>query len=372
MKTTAKMIAVFLWGLGFLSILLIFLAQSNQEATEKYFSLGFYRYWSFFLSSLTSLLPFSLAECSIIILVVGVIIFLVLFIRSCLHRGRKCLSFIGYCLVWIGAVLSAALFLFTISGGLNYYRFPFLYYSDLELYPSPTSQLEALCTELVDKVNTLRQGRAEDGEGVFILSSPFDKLAKAGAGGYAALMEQNPKWRGLFDVSATTRTKAVFFSEGMSYLQIVGIFTPYTMEANINVHTSPIDIPFSICHELAHVSGIMREDEANYLGYLACMASGDPDLEYSGVITAFINTANALYTHDSEAHTRVMALLEPSVQRDLAADNAYYDAYISPVGNFSRSINNAYLRANNQLDGVASYGRMVDLLLAEYRLRHGL
>ncbi|HPE16562.1 MAG TPA: DUF3810 family protein, partial [Oscillospiraceae bacterium] len=30
-------------------------------------------------------------------------------------------------------------------------------------------------------------------------------------------------------------------------------------------------------------------------------------------------------------------------------------------------MNDAYLKANAQRDGVKSYGRMVDLLLAEYR-----
>jgi hypothetical protein len=33
----------------------------------------------------------------------------------------------------------------------------------------------------------------------------------------------------------------------------------------------------------------------------------------------------------------------------------------------SNRINNTYLKANNQKDGVKSYGRMVDLLIAEHR-----
>ena len=34
---------------------------------------------------------------------------------------------------------------------------------------------------------------------------------------------------------------------------------------------------------------------------------------------------------------------------------------------FSNKINDTYLKANAQSDGVKSYGRMVDLLLAKYR-----
>lgn len=35
-------------------------------------------------------------------------------------------------------------------------------------------------------------------------------------------------------------------------------------------------------------------------------------------------------------------------------------------------VNDSYLKSNRQEDGVKSYGRMVDLLLADYRQRHGL
>ena len=33
----------------------------------------------------------------------------------------------------------------------------------------------------------------------------------------------------------------------------------------------------------------------------------------------------------------------------------------------AQQVNNAYLKANRQYDGVKSYGRVVDLLLAEWR-----
>ncbi len=372
MKKSWKIFCAFLCCLTPLSLLLIFLAKGHQEAVERLFSLGFYRRWSALLSSLTSPIPFSLAEWLLIILVAGALCSIVLFIRGCVRRGRGCLSYAGSCLLGAGALLSVILFLFTISSGLNYYRRPFLYYSGLEIRPSQVSELTGLCMELAGQANRLREDRAEDESGVFVLSKPFEELGRAGAGGYAALMEGNPQWSELFPVSAATTPKAVVFSEAMSYMQIVGVFFPFTMEANVNVHTSDIDIPFSICHELAHISGMMREDEANYLGYLACMASDDPDLWYSGTVIALIHATNALYSHDSDAHAQVMAALDEGVRRDLAEDSDYYYAHKTDFGDFSRSVNNAYLRANSQSDGVASYGRMVDLLLAGYRVRHGV
>ena len=56
---------------------------------------------------------------------------------------------------------------------------------------------------------------------------------------------------------------------------------------------------------------------------------------------------------------------------DMIANSEYWkqfeDTTAAQVG---ESMNNAYLKANKQTDGTKSYGRMVDLLLAEWRAEH--
>ena len=51
----------------------------------------------------------------------------------------------------------------------------------------------------------------------------------------------------------------------------------------------------------------------------------------------------------------------------MAADSAFWNQFDGPVAEVSNQVNDAYLKANSQEDGVRSYGRMVDLLLAMYR-----
>lgn len=53
----------------------------------------------------------------------------------------------------------------------------------------------------------------------------------------------------------------------MSYLDISGIYCPFTFEANVNVHMNDVLIPVTMCHELSHLSGYMREDEANFIAF---------------------------------------------------------------------------------------------------------
>lgn len=122
-----------------------------------------------------------------------------------------------------------------------------------------------------------------------------------------------------------------------------------------------------MCHELSHLRGFMREDEANFLAYLACKSSTDLDFQYSGYMMAFIYATNALYDVDSETYSQIFNELDPGVLRDISYQNSYWKQFEGPAADVATSINNSYLQANQQEDGVRSYGRMVDLLLAEQR-----
>lgn len=156
----------------------------------------------------------------------------------------------------------------------------------------------------------------------------------------------------------------------MSLTQITGVFSPYTYEANVNIAAPDYTIPATICHELAHTRGFMREDEANFIGYLACEKSGDPQFTYSGVMLALVHSINRLYSVDYNAFCQVNDTLSDGVRRDFAYNNTYWEKHEGPVAAVSEAVNDTYLKVNNQQDGTQSYGRMVDLLLADYRARH--
>ena len=57
----------------------------------------------------------------------------------------------------------------------------------------------------------------------------------------------------------------------------------------------------------------------------------------------------------------------PGARRDLAALEAWRQRYVGRAAAVHQRVNDAYLRAQGQADGVQSYGRMVDLILAERR-----
>jgi hypothetical protein len=160
--------------------------------------------------------------------------------------------------------------------------------------------------------------------------------------------------------------KAALLSPVLSRLGVSGIFSPFTGEPNVNTTLPPAEQPFSAAHEVAHQRGIAREDEANYVAYLACVGHPDRDFRYSGWLNAAQYTLGALYRADPAAHARA-ATWSPAVRRDLLALKAWADRYRGKATEVGRRVNDAYLRSQGQADGVRSYGRMVDLLLAERR-----
>jgi hypothetical protein len=168
-----------------------------------------------------------------------------------------------------------------------------------------------------------------------------------------------------------TNVKSVFFSKYMSYGGITGIFIPFTMEANVNTDVISFNIPFNICHEMAHLKGFMKEEEANFIAYLVCMESENQFFNYSGSIMALNYCLNALYKNNSELYYSVIEGISKDVLTDLKEDEKYWkDIYNEPiskkVNKIMDNVNDSYLKINGQKDGVKSYGMMVDLLIGKY------
>ena len=74
------------------------------------------------------------------------------------------------------------------------------------------------------------------------------------------------------------------------YLGAAGIsaFTnPFGLEVVFNTALLPIEKPFTLAHEWAHVAGFADESEANFIALLACARSADPMIRYSGWLALY-------------------------------------------------------------------------------------
>ncbi len=87
------------------------------------------------------------------------------------------------------------------------------------------------------------------------------------------------------------RPKALYTSNFFSQQYIMGYYFPFSMEANYNDVMYIANIPATMCHELAHTKGYISEDEANLIGFLACIRSDEDFFKYSGylMVLGYVN-----------------------------------------------------------------------------------
>lgn len=171
----------------------------------------------------------------------------------------------------------------------------------------------------------------------------------------------------------TPAPKGVWQSGLLSRQKIMGIYSPFTIEANYNRDMPVFNIPSTLCHELSHLKGYMREDEANFIAWLACQCSDQPQFAYSGHMLAFGYAMNALWNAgEQEAYREIYAGLCQNARTDLREDADFWHMYDGRAAEVSQAVNHTYLKLNRQQDGVKSYGRMVDLLLAYQRTVQGV
>jgi hypothetical protein len=226
------------------------------------------------------------------------------------------------------------------------------------------AELIGLCQELAFTANTLR---SELGD------TSTTHLENYSENAQQARLTYNKLSKDFSTLSPNyTTPKPVFFSKIMSYLGITGVFFPYTFEANVNIDAPAYLIPATMLHELSHLQGYMREDEANFIAYLASTKSDSLYFKYSGVMLAYIYATNSLHSMDPNAQLAIKGLLDQKVKDDLIYSAVYWKQFDGTISDISNKLNDSYLKINDQDDGVKSYDRMVDLLIADYKMKHNL
>lgn len=330
------------------SVLLAFSAGLLAAARKvsgfgEWYAVRVYPIWVNLWGRFFGIFPFSVVEIGLYVLLCSLVILAV--------RLRKRPAFlISFCFF----LASALLFSYTKNCGVNYYRRPFSSNLRLETGKGNAEDLKALCTWLTRKVNESREVM-KNGEENYV------NMEKKGVAAMESLALTYPSLAGFYP-----KPKPVAVSWILSVQQYTGIYSPFTVEANYNRDITSYNIPHTICHELSHLRGFMREDEANFIGYLACLNAPFPDYNYSGYLSGWIYAGNALAKEDYEEYLRLYGLLAPDVREDLKANSLFWEQYEGRVAETASKVNDTYLKVNGQADGVKTYGRVVDLMLADF------
>lgn len=324
-------------------------------------------------SRITGIFPFSVGEIMIILgilLLLTALIFLILlpFLKK---RLKKFYSIFYRFFAW---VIVCIIFVMTCNCFILYHTSTIeeTYMEETINKKYEFDKLLILYEYVANNLNELSSQMKRDEHGYIIYNKDIIEEAKVSmkqlGNDYARLSGYYPD------------AKKILFSDFMSQTYTSGVYFPFSMEANYNTSMYIANMPAVVCHEYAHLKGYIYEDEANFIGYLACINSDDAFFKYSGYLSVLYYIENAVYENidlinDEELLNKLNNICINDIVYaddifltqdtwDEIEDNSLFDT--ETIDQVSDTFSDVSLKLNGVEDGQLSYSRVVNLLLKYY------
>ncbi len=269
---------------------------------------------------------------------------------------------------WLGWVLAVAAGIYmchTLVFGLNFYAGPLAEDIRLEVVEYNVEELTEAAEYYRDKANELAAQVKRDENGVADFAE-FAVLAEEAADGFHSLTYDYS-----FPIFAgcTLPVKELGWADMYTSMGITGVTMGLTGEAAVNPQTPDVGLPFTMCHEMAHRMCIATERDANFAGFLACMANESVEFQYSGYFMAYRYCYSALASDGSAEASAAAARVQQGVSDKLYADMVHFSKFFNDnrsdtATKVANVANDAYLKTSGDESGVKSYGEVCDLLVS--------
>lgn len=327
-----------------------------------------YPIWTETYGRFTSLFSFSVGEILIMIAVFGIPISLIAMIVMLIFlktKRKKIAKVFGYVYGWIVAFVVVTE---TLNCFILYHCSSFAELNGITVTEHTDQELEDLGEQIVNEINIIAQQVQRDDQGRFVLTTDLDETARENM---ANLSNEFKNLDGYY-----VKPKGIICSFFMSQMNLMGIYFPFSMEANYNQDMFSAKQPATVCHELAHTKGYIQEDEANFIAFIACDRSDDADYRYSGYLSALVQVRNKIFEYaDYDKKVEFDNSISELVWNDMDANREYWQSVeeaedtifdSETVSEVSDKAMETSLQLNGVEDGKKSYGRMVDLMLNYY------
>lgn len=321
--------------------------------------------WSNTFIRIPSVIPFSVSEILILLAFIAVIFAAVFLIISAVKNSnfKERLRAIGK----IGLVaMTYIIITSTLGSTILYHCSTLAVKMELPQREFSKQELSEMYDDMVEKANVLAETVTRDENGLFHMDNKtLNKECRAAVGGLADELQE---FKGYIP-----KAKPMTASWILGITSTAGIFYPFAYECNFNNDMPSINKPSTICHELAHSKGIMLEDEANFIGYYACINSDNVNMQYAGYVNLIEEIYVKIYNTENENWTDSWGKLlatdivsDFEYWRQVMVDNPLPANAAQKIDDFSNTITDSALVMNGVSDGIKSYGRVIDLALAQY------
>tara|TARA_B100000780_G_scaffold92732_2_gene64302 strand:+ start:7161 stop:8207 length:1047 start_codon:yes stop_codon:yes gene_type:complete len=314
-----------------------------QYFIESYYSNLVYKNISYYIILFFNEFLFSLGD--ILYILVPIVFFYKLKNTNTRRKNLKiCLQF-----------LFGVYIVFNIQWGLNYHRIPLQ--EKLTNTKSYTlNQLKKTTIHYINKTNKIHKKISENDS----ISVKFDNNLFL----ESLLSIKNSSYNNNQILNPTIKNS--LFSSPLSYMGFSGYINPFTLEAHINTNIAKLNIPTTICHEIAHQLGYSAENEANYISIEATLNSKNEYVNYSGSTFALKYLLNEMYLNDKKEYGELIKKINKGVLKNYKEVSENWKRYENPLEKYFKKSYDIYLKVNNQTKGIKTYNLVVDLLVNKY------
>lgn len=346
------------WVLLVLGTILIKWASWYPGWVEKNYSLGIYPGLARIQRILLGWIPFSIGD-----LFYGFLVLVILYKTFNLVRTLWRRRFNrAYFTTGLQQIIFFFLFVyvfFNLFWGLNYNRKGIADQLGLEVKSYSLSDLDTLTGVILQRVNHYA-GFVTEAQ-----RDSFDQKKTLFSSAEQAYREAEKQFS--FLRYSKRSIKPSLFSYLGNYLGFQGYYNPFSGEAQVNTTVPRFLEPYVTTHEIAHQLGYARENEANFVGFLACRAYNNNAFRYSMYYDMFNYALGELFLRDTALGSQYLELAAPQVRKDRKAFRDFYRRYRNPVEPVIMWGYGQFLKANNQPAGKRSYNEVVTWLIAYYK-----
>ncbi len=346
--------------------LLVNLIARLSTGFSDFYVRNIFPFFSNIFSFISGIFKFSLGEVFLIFLALIIIIGIPAFIITLIIKKNSRNKIIKIYLACALSLLAFALTTETFNCFIMYQATPFseIYFNQSE---RSREQITELYSILVDKTNSLAEQVERDSDGNFIITCNLADEAKRSM---KKMGEKYPQFKGYYP-----DPKPIKASYIMSQTRTLGVYFPFTMEANYNPSVYECNLPNTICHEFSHLKGVIREDEAGFFAFVASTQSDNIEFQYSGYLNALEYVNNEIYKNNISEAYEISSKISAETSQDMYKfvpeefweENKEKEIVSSEtVGKVSDSFTDTNLKINGVEDGIQSYSRIVNLLLDYY------
>jgi Protein of unknown function (DUF3810) len=346
------------WLLLIITTILIKFASTQSLWVEENFSTNIYPVVSEIQRSIFGWIPFSVGDLFYSFLILVIIFKSVQLIKTVYYRKftRQ------YLLTGLKQLIFFFLFVYVFFyglWGLNYSRQGIAYKLGLEVKPYNIRDIDTITGLLQQRLNFYAETVNLKSRDTFNRKKVlFEKSTEA----YLYAANQYP-----FLSYTPQSIKPSVFSYLGNFLGFQGYYNPFTGEGQVNTTIPRVIEPFVSAHEIAHQIGYAKENEANFVAFLACRSYPSEVFRYSMYFDMYNYASNELFREDSVRAKAYNEKLHPQVLQDKKEYKAFFKKYKNPVEPVIMWLYGNYLQANNQPDGKRTYNNVVAFLIAYYK-----